>query len=69
MIFAHKLSKYKSKMPHNLCPETLNFRDALSNEVTYFPAVLFVTTIHSALLGVFKTSSAQQGSVVIVVIE
>jgi hypothetical protein len=36
-----------------------------SNEKTHFPAVLFIRKTHSALLGVLKTHSVQQGSVVI----
>jgi hypothetical protein len=38
---------------------------SLFNSVTYFSAVLFVMMIHNMLLGVLKTHSAQQGSVVV----
>jgi hypothetical protein len=61
------VTKNRSKMLYSVCPETLNFFPRCtspSNGVAHFSALLLVTTIYSALLGVFKTHNALQGSVV-----
>lgn len=38
---------------------------SVSNEITYFSAVLFVAKIYNVLLVVLKTYSKQQGAVLI----